>query len=146
MRVADDTPGAVEGGHRQRGRDRWRGARGSVSATDRDQEHRDRCSEARIDESAGSVGGHQKGGIEHNHALKAWDSVSSLGLNMPELPDITIYVEALADRIVGQAIEGIRLRTPFLLRSVDPPISELIGKRVTAVRRLGKRIVMEVED
>lgn len=65
---------------------------------------------------------------------------------MPELPDITIYVEALQRRITGQPIEEIRLNTPFLLRTVDPPLSELIGKRVLRVDRLGKRIVMEVED
>jgi formamidopyrimidine-DNA glycosylase len=65
---------------------------------------------------------------------------------MPELPDITIYVEALQRRITGQPIEEIRLKTPFLLRSVDPPLSELIGNPVLDVDRLGKRIVMEVED
>ena len=64
---------------------------------------------------------------------------------MPELPDITIYVEALQRRITGQPIEEIRLKTPFLLRTVDPPLSELIGKRVLGVDRLGKRIVIEVE-
>jgi len=64
---------------------------------------------------------------------------------MPELPDITIYVEALQRRITGQPIEEIRLKTPFLLRTVDPPLSELIGRLVLGVDRLGKRIVMEVE-
>ena len=64
---------------------------------------------------------------------------------MPELPDITIYVEALQRRITGQPMEEIRLKTPFLLRTVDPPLSELIGNRVLGVDRLGKRIVIEVE-
>ncbi len=64
---------------------------------------------------------------------------------MPELPDITVYIEALTARLVGQTVDGVRLQTPFLLRTVEPPISELTGKRVTSVRRLGKRIVIELE-
>src|SRR5438045_9459915 len=65
---------------------------------------------------------------------------------MPELPDITVYIEALESRIVGQSLERIRIAKPFLLRSVDPPISAGKGKRVTGVRRMGKRIVVELED
>jgi formamidopyrimidine-DNA glycosylase len=65
---------------------------------------------------------------------------------MPELPDITVYVEALQRRIVGQPIDEIRLSTPFLLRTVEPPLSALIGKRVTGVERLGKRIAIVTED
>jgi formamidopyrimidine-DNA glycosylase len=65
---------------------------------------------------------------------------------MPELPDITVYVEALQARAVGQAIEEIRLHTPFLLRSVDPPLDELVGRRVAGVERLGKRIVFAFDD
>ena len=65
---------------------------------------------------------------------------------MPELPDITVYIEALEARIVGQALERIRIAKPFLLRSVDPPISAANGKRVLGVRRMGKRIVLELED
>lgn len=65
---------------------------------------------------------------------------------MPELPDITVYIEALESRIVGQPLEGVRIPKPFLLRSVDPPLSTAIGKRVTGVRRMGKRIVLELED
>src|SRR5436853_7301903 len=65
---------------------------------------------------------------------------------MPELPDITVYIEALEARIVGQPPERIRIAKPFLLRSVDPPISSASGKRVTGVRRMGKRIVLELED
>jgi formamidopyrimidine-DNA glycosylase len=64
---------------------------------------------------------------------------------MPELPDITVYVEALQRRIVGQPVEEVRLRTPFLLRTVEPPIDALIGKRVMDVERLGKRIVVALE-
>jgi formamidopyrimidine-DNA glycosylase len=65
---------------------------------------------------------------------------------MPELPDITVYVEALERRIIGQPIEEIRLSTPFLLRTVEPPLAELIGKRVVGVERLGKRIALVLED
>jgi formamidopyrimidine-DNA glycosylase len=65
---------------------------------------------------------------------------------MPELPDITVYIEALASRLVGQTLERTRIAKPFLLRSVDPPISAAEGKRVTGVRRMGKRIVLELED
>src|ERR1700724_1341979 len=65
---------------------------------------------------------------------------------MPELPDITIYLEALASRVVGQPLERVRIPKPFLLRSVDPPLSAATGKRVTGVRRMGKRIVLELED
>jgi len=65
---------------------------------------------------------------------------------MPELPDITVYIEALESRIVGQSLERVRIAKPFLLRSVDPPISAANGKQVTGIRRMGKRIVLELED
>jgi formamidopyrimidine-DNA glycosylase len=65
---------------------------------------------------------------------------------VPELPDITVYVEALSRRIVGNRLDAVRLRSPFLLRSVEPPISDAIGKLVTRVSRSGKRIVFELED
>jgi formamidopyrimidine-DNA glycosylase len=65
---------------------------------------------------------------------------------MPELPDITVYIEALGSRVVGHPLEGIRIAKPFLLRSVDPSISAAEGKRVTGLRRMGKRIVLELED
>ena len=64
---------------------------------------------------------------------------------MPELPDITVYVEAIARRVVGQPITEIKLGTPFLLRTVDPPLSALVDKRVSGVTRLGKRVVMGLE-
>ncbi len=64
---------------------------------------------------------------------------------MPELPDIQIYIEALTDRIVGVDLEGVRLLSPFLLRSVDPSITETHGRVVRGVRRLGKRIVIELD-
>jgi len=65
---------------------------------------------------------------------------------MPELPDVTVYVESIARRIVDQPLLKLRLGNPFVLRTVDPPPSELAGKRVSAVRRLGKRIVIELES
>jgi formamidopyrimidine-DNA glycosylase len=65
---------------------------------------------------------------------------------MPELPDVVVYIEALQPRITGRAIERIRLSSPFLLRSVDPPIGSAEGKKVLGLRRLGKRIVFELED
>ena len=65
---------------------------------------------------------------------------------MPELPDIVAYIEALEPRVLNQPILDIRLSSPFLLRSVDPPLSEASGKKVTDLRRLGKRIVFGLED
>jgi formamidopyrimidine-DNA glycosylase len=65
---------------------------------------------------------------------------------MPELPDIVVYTEALAPRIVGQPLTGIRLLSPFLLRTAVPPIENTYGKRVTGTSRLGKRIVLALEN
>lgn len=65
---------------------------------------------------------------------------------MPELPDIAVYIRALQSRVVGQQLESVELRSPFLLRSVDPPLSELDGRTTVEVRRLGKRIVFELES
>jgi formamidopyrimidine-DNA glycosylase len=65
---------------------------------------------------------------------------------VPELPDIVAYIEALEPRILNQPILDIRVSSPFLLRSVDPPLSEASGKKVTNLRRLGKRIVFGLED
>jgi formamidopyrimidine-DNA glycosylase len=64
---------------------------------------------------------------------------------MPELPDLTVYVEQLARRVGGEALRRIRLKSPFVLRSVAPPLSAAEGHRVEAVRRLGKRIVLSLE-
>lgn len=64
---------------------------------------------------------------------------------MPELPDVAVYVEALDRRIAGRRLEQIRLASPFVLRTAVPPIAEAQGRRVAAVRRLGKRIVIELE-
>ena len=64
---------------------------------------------------------------------------------MPELPDVTIYVEALGARIRGARLEGVRLANPFVLRSVDPPLSSAAGRTVTDVTRLGKRVVIALD-
>jgi formamidopyrimidine-DNA glycosylase len=63
-----------------------------------------------------------------------------------ELPDVTVYLEALERRILGARLEHVRLLTPFVLRSVDPPLSAAAGKAVVGFRRLGKRIVIALED
>ena len=61
---------------------------------------------------------------------------------MPELPDVVVYVEALRARIEGRVLQRVRLRSPFVLRSVSPSIDEIAGQTVRGVRRLGKRIVL----
>jgi formamidopyrimidine-DNA glycosylase len=65
---------------------------------------------------------------------------------VPELPDITVYVDALQQRVVSQPVSEVRLETPFLLRTIEPRLDELVGKRVLNVERLGKRIVFVLED
>ena len=65
---------------------------------------------------------------------------------MPELPDILAYIEALTPRVVGQPVERVRLLSPFVLRTVDPPLTEIEGKHVRDVARLGKRILFHYDD
>jgi len=65
---------------------------------------------------------------------------------MPELPDVTVYLEALERRLLGEQLLRIRLGSPFLLRTVTPAPADLVGKRVVGLRRIGKRIVIELED
>ena len=65
---------------------------------------------------------------------------------MPELPDINLYLESLKPRIVGQPLDKLRLFNPFVLRTVAPPIQTLVGKEITDVGRIGKRIVLHFED
>ncbi len=65
---------------------------------------------------------------------------------MPELPDLTVYLGCLAPRVLGQTIERVRIQSPFLVRTADPPIRAIEGKRVTGLRRVGKRIVLALED
>jgi formamidopyrimidine-DNA glycosylase len=64
---------------------------------------------------------------------------------MPELPDITAYITALEERILGQTLEQVRLASVFLLRTVDPPLRSVEGRMVTGLRRIGKRIAIGVE-
>jgi formamidopyrimidine-DNA glycosylase len=64
---------------------------------------------------------------------------------MPELPDIEVYLDCLRPRVLGRRLERVRLRSPFLLRSVEPPIAEAEGRAVTGLRRLGKRLVFALE-
>lgn len=65
---------------------------------------------------------------------------------MPELPEIALYLHALEPRVVGQPIEAVRLASPALLKTFDPPLSAVNGKRVLELERLGKRIVFVLED
>lgn len=65
---------------------------------------------------------------------------------MPELPDITLYIEALAARVLDRPLERLRIANPFLVRTFDPPVAAVDGKRVLSLTRLGKRIVFGLED
>ncbi|MDQ2970734.1 MAG: formamidopyrimidine-DNA glycosylase, partial [Acidobacteriota bacterium] len=64
---------------------------------------------------------------------------------MPELPDVVAYLRALEARVLGHRLISVRVGSPFLLRSVDPPLPEAHGRRVTNLRRIGKRIVFALE-
>jgi formamidopyrimidine-DNA glycosylase len=64
---------------------------------------------------------------------------------MPELPDITVYCEAIARRVMGVPLEGVRLKSAFLLRTAVPPLSSTFGRHVIGVSRIGKRIVLDLE-
>jgi formamidopyrimidine-DNA glycosylase len=64
---------------------------------------------------------------------------------VPELPDIEVYIDHLRRRIVGQPLEHVRVSSPFLVRSFDPPLREVEGKKVRTVHRLGKRIVLDLD-
>jgi formamidopyrimidine-DNA glycosylase len=65
---------------------------------------------------------------------------------MPELPDVELYLEALRPRVVGQQLERVRLGNPFVVRSIEPPVSAIEGKTVTGSSRLGKRLVFDFGD
>jgi formamidopyrimidine-DNA glycosylase len=65
---------------------------------------------------------------------------------MPELPDVVAYIHALEPRVIGQRLERLRLRSPFVLRTADPPALALEGRTVHGLRRLGKRIVFALEE
>jgi formamidopyrimidine-DNA glycosylase len=64
---------------------------------------------------------------------------------MPELPDVVVYVESIERRVAGEVLERVRILSPFVLRSVDPPLADAEGQRVSGVRRLGKRVVLVLE-
>src|SRR5256885_2886433 len=64
---------------------------------------------------------------------------------MPELPDVVVYIEALRERVLGRRLLAVRLRSPFLLRTVEPPIAAAGGREVLGLRRIGKRIVFDLE-
>lgn len=64
---------------------------------------------------------------------------------MPELPEVLTYLETLSPKLVGEPLDALRIRSPSLLRTWDPPASSLVGRRVTELRRLGKRIVLAFE-
>src|ERR1035437_2298776 len=65
---------------------------------------------------------------------------------MPELPDVALYVDALAERTIGHKLNRVSIRGPFLLRSVSPPVDAALGRTVHEVRRVGKRIAIGLED
>jgi formamidopyrimidine-DNA glycosylase len=65
---------------------------------------------------------------------------------MPELPDIVVYIDCLQSRIEQQVLEKIRIASPFVLRSIDPPTDEAEGRKVVGIERIGKRIVLCLED
>ena len=65
---------------------------------------------------------------------------------MPELPEISLYVGALEKRVLGRTLERARVRSASLLRTYDPPLAAVEGKKVTGLRRVGKRIVFVLED
>jgi formamidopyrimidine-DNA glycosylase len=65
---------------------------------------------------------------------------------MPELPDLTVYLDFLEANIVGQTLERVRVASPFVLRTADPPLKAVENKRVLGLRRMGKRLIFELED
>src|SRR5690348_12947628 len=64
---------------------------------------------------------------------------------MPELPDVTLYVEALEERVAGRVLRGVRLTSPFVLRTAEPPLASTFGKTIEKISRIGKRIVFGME-
>jgi formamidopyrimidine-DNA glycosylase len=65
---------------------------------------------------------------------------------VPELPDVEVYIDALRARVLGERLGRVRVKSPFLLRTVEPPLTAVMGRKVTGLRRLGKRIVFGFED
>src|SRR4051812_45169040 len=65
---------------------------------------------------------------------------------MPELPDLVVYLDALQTHVVGRTLEDLELVSPFVLRTVEPPVAAVRGRAVMGVRRVGKRIVLDFAD
>ena len=65
---------------------------------------------------------------------------------MPDLPDLDVYIERLDERVRGTMLADVRIHSPFLLRSVDPPLADAFGKHVCELRRIGKRIAIDVNE
>lgn len=114
------------------------------AAAETHQEQRDPCGDHR----------HGPRGINSLEAEQAAPGVLSLPARftdaniraVPEYPDITVYIESLERRVTGQPLEDLRFANPFVLRSVSPAPSELLGKKVIGFSRIGKRIVFHLED
>src|SRR3712207_1690445 len=64
---------------------------------------------------------------------------------MPELPDLTVYLDCLAPRVLGRPLLAARVGSPFVLRTVEPPLADVVGRPVVALRRIGKRLVLALE-
>src|SRR5262249_22843405 len=103
----------------------WRAAPGGAAAPGRDVPQRRR---------AGAEGISRRVAAE---LLRQLGEEGLLGPPMPEYPDVTVYLEALAPRILGQPLEGVRVRGPSLVRTADPPLRSAFGKRVVGLRRVG---------
>lgn len=82
---------------------------------------------------------------QHQPAYQIPPTSDKLG-SVPELPDITVYLDALSARILGAKLEQVALKSPFLLRSIDPPLSESLGRIVTGLERVGKRIAIGLDN
>src|SRR3984885_8828582 len=65
---------------------------------------------------------------------------------MPELPDIVVYMEALEKRVLGNTLQRAQIASPFLLRSIEPPVATVVGQKVRELRRIGKRIAIGFEN
>src|SRR3712207_6492713 len=95
--------------------------------------------------AAGRVGTEYRMEVRSSRFQVPWNSEPGTGIDVPELPDITVYLERLAPRVLGQPVERVDVRNVFVLRTAEPPIGAIEGRRVTGLRRMGKRIVLELE-
>src|SRR5438105_2660453 len=81
----------------------------------------------------------------YNRCCSSLKTSAAQASSMPEIPDVVVYIESLQARVLGQVLERVRLASPFLLRSVEPPPAAVAGKKVLGFRRLGERIVFCLE-